>query len=78
MNAILVDLIGYTALITNLFSMSKNNEFKLRLLSLVANVMYVVYGVLINALPIVLGCFIAVILHSYHLKRLKNAEHKTR
>lgn len=70
MNTLLVDFIGYVALIINLYSMSKSNEFKLRLLSLIANTIYVAYGILMSAFPIIIGCTIAVILHGYHLKRL--------
>lgn len=70
-HSILIDTVGYVALITNLYSMSANNEFKLRTISLIANTIYVVYGFLISAIPIIIGCSIAVILHTYHLKRLR-------
>jgi len=70
MNTILIDTIGYIALVTNLYSMSSNGEYKLRLISAVANFMYIIYGFLIGAFPIMIGCTIAVILHSYHLRKL--------
>ena len=66
----LADFIGYTALMINLYSMSTKGEYKLRLFSLVANVFYIFYGVLISATPVVIGCTIAVFLHTYHLKKL--------
>jgi len=50
--------------------MSVKGEYKLRLISLIANVGYILYGVLISAMPIIVGCTIAVFLHAYHLKRL--------
>ncbi len=71
MNAILIDSIGYGALIINLYSMSTKGEYKLRLISLVANAIYILYGALISATPIIVGCTIAVFLHGYHLRRLK-------
>ena len=71
MNTILIDSIGYGGLIINLYSMSTKGEFKLRLISLMANVIYIIYGVLISASPIIVGCTIAVFLHGYHLRRLK-------
>lgn len=71
MPTLFIDIIGYIALITNLYSMSKNNEFKLRFLSLIANSIYIVYGALMNALPIIIGSSIAVLLHTYHIKRVK-------
>ena len=70
MNPILIDSIGYFALIINLYSMSTKGEYKLRLISFIANILYIFYGVLIEATPIIIGCTIAVFLHGYHLKRL--------
>ncbi len=71
MNAILIDSIGYGGLVINLYSMSTKGEYKLRLISLIANAIYIVYGALIIATPIIVGCTIAVFLHGYHLRRLK-------
>jgi len=70
-NAILIDSIGYVALIINLYSMSTKGEYKLRLISLSANVFYIFYSTLINATPIIVGCTIAVFLHAYHIRRLR-------
>lgn len=71
MSPFLIDCIGYGGLVINLYSMSKKGEYKLRLISLIANVIYILYGVLISATPIIVGCTIAVFLHGYHLRRLK-------
>ncbi len=71
MNAILIDCIGYGGLVINLYSMSTKGEYKLRLISLIANIIYIIYGLLISATPIIVGCTIAVFLHGYHLRRLK-------
>ena len=71
MNAFLIDSIGYGALVINLYSMSTKGEYKLRLISLIANAGYILYGVLISATPIIVGCTIAVFLHGYHLRRLR-------
>lgn len=71
MNAILIDSIGYGGLVINLYSMSTKGEYKLRLISLIANIIYILYGALISATPIIVGCTIAVFLHGYHLRRLK-------
>ncbi len=68
----LVDGIGYIALIINLYSMSAKGEYRLRLVSLMANVLYILYGVLIAATPIIVGCIVATLLHAYHLRRIKN------
>lgn len=71
MSPILIDSIGYAGLIINLYSMSVKGEYKLRLISLIANIIYILYGVLIVANPIIIGCTIAVILHGYHIRRLQ-------
>lgn len=76
MNAILIDSIGYGGLIINLYSMSTKGEYKLRLISLIANTIYILYGTLISATPIIVGCTIAVFLHGYHLRRLKIKNNK--
>ena len=64
-----IDMLGYTALVINLLSMSMGSVIKLRVLSALANAIYIVYGLLIYALPIVIGCSIAVALHSFHIYR---------
>ena len=71
MNPVIIDSIGYAALVINLYSMSTKGEYKLRLISLIANIGYVLYGVLLNAYPIIIGCTIAVFLHGFHLRRLR-------
>ncbi len=71
MNDVLIDSIGYMALIINLYSMSAKGEYKLRFISLIANMVYIFYGVLINAVPIIVGCTIAVFLHGYRIRKLR-------
>jgi len=66
----LIDIIGYVALAINLFSMSTKGEYKLRLISLFANLLFIVYGFLIIATPVIVGGIIATCLHGYHLRRL--------
>ena len=72
MSNLTIDTIGYLALATNLYSMYTKGEYKLRLISAIANAIYIVYGVLLNALPIIIGCSIAVCLHIYRLNKLKS------
>lgn len=50
--------------------MYTKGEHKWRLFSTVANSIYVVYGILIQAFPLVIGCSIAVLLHAYRLYQL--------
>jgi hypothetical protein len=71
MSPFLIDCIGYGALVINLYSMSTKGEYKLRVISLIANMGYILYGTLISATPIIVGCTIAVLLHGYHIRRLR-------
>ena len=71
MNSVLIDSIGYIALAINLYSMSTKGEYNLRVISLIANMGYILYGALISATPIIVGCTIAVFLHGYHIRRLR-------
>ena len=74
MNSVLVDSIGYAALVINLYSMSTKGEYKLRIISLIANIGYIFYGALISAAPIIIGWTIAVLLHGFHIRRLRIKE----
>ena len=66
----MIHLIGYVALVINLTSMAMKDVFHLRILSLVANALYVVYGILLHAPPLIIGCTIAVLLHGYYVVKL--------
>ena len=71
----MIDIIGYIALIINLLSMGMSNFTRLRILAALANFIYVIYGVMIDAYPIVIGCSIAIVLHVYRLiKKSGNIE----
>lgn len=71
MKIIIIETLGYLALAINLISMSAIGEYKLRVISTIANVLYIFYGFLINAMPITIGCSIAVALHLYRIRKLK-------
>jgi len=71
MNSTIINSIGYLALGINLYSMSTKGEYKLRLISLIANSIYVIYGILLGAFPIIAGGTIAVLLHTFRLNKLK-------
>ena len=72
----MIHLIGYFALTLNLISMTMKDVFNLRLLSLLANVIYLLYGIFLNAPPFIIGCGIAVIIHSFHIFKLRKNRNK--
>ena len=50
--------------------MTMKNVLTLRILSALANFIYVIYGIIISSPPFVIGCSIAVIIHVYHITKL--------
>ena len=66
----MIHLVGYTALGINLLSMTMKDLFLLRLLSLIANVIYIIYGILLHAPPFIIGCGIAVMIHGFYLLQM--------
>ncbi|MEO1257646.1 MAG: hypothetical protein AAFZ15_02580 [Bacteroidota bacterium] len=66
----MIHLLGYGALVLNLTSMAMKDVIRLRLFSLIANAIYILYGILLNAPPFIIGCSIAVLIHGYHLWQL--------
>ncbi|MEO1031848.1 MAG: hypothetical protein AAFX55_10615 [Bacteroidota bacterium] len=70
----MIHLIGYAALGLNLASMAMKSVFHLRALSLMANLIYLVYGIVLNAPPFIVGCGVAVIIHAFHIVRLRRSK----
>ena len=68
----MAEVLGYTALSLNLISISLKNVLYLRVCSLIANVIYIGYGILLSAPPVYLGGTIAALLHSYWIYRTIN------
>lgn len=63
----MIDLIGYIGLTMNLLSMTMKDILWLRWFSIVANSIYICYGIMLGAMPFIIGCSIAVCIHIYHL-----------
>lgn len=68
----MTDALGFLGLTLNLTSMAMKDILYLRSLSLVANSIYCVYGLIIQAMPIVIGSLIAVIIHAVYIYKLKS------
>jgi hypothetical protein len=68
----MINALGFLALTLNLTSMTMKNIFYLRVLSLIANSLYIVYGLLIDAAPIIAGSFVAVVIHAVSIYKLKH------
>jgi hypothetical protein len=75
-------LFGLVALGLSLLAMTMKSILPLRIISAVANFVYVIYGYFLGAPPLVLGGTVAIVIHGYHIHKLarnnqaesKNAE----
>ncbi len=74
----MMHLVGYSALTLNLISMTMKNVLHLRVISLLANGIYLIYGILLNAPPLIVGCGIAIIIHLHHIYKLKGEKGTTK
>lgn len=63
----MTDALGFLGLILNLTSMAMKDILHLRVLSMIANSIYCVYGLIIGAMPIIVGSLIAVIIHAVYI-----------
>ncbi|KYG73718.1 hypothetical protein AWW68_13630 [Roseivirga spongicola] len=70
----MIHIIGYSALGINLLSMTMKNILMLRVLSLIANMIYIAYGILLNAPPFIIGCGIAVLIHGFHIIKIQKSK----
>ncbi|MBA4058645.1 MAG: hypothetical protein C0490_28270 [Marivirga sp.] len=68
----MINALGFLALTLNLTSMTMKDILYLRVLSLIANTLYIVYGLLIDAAPIITGSFVAVAIHAVSIYKLKH------
>jgi hypothetical protein len=73
----MTNALGFLALTLNLTAMTMKDILCLRILSLVANTIYIIYGLLLDAAPIVAGSFVAVVIHSVTIYRLKHPKQVT-
>lgn len=70
----MINALGFLALSLNLTSMSMRDMMYLRVLSLTANALYFIYGLLIKSPPIMTGSLIAVVIHSISIYRMKQTK----
>lgn len=66
----MVHILGLIALGFSLLAMSMKNILMLRILSAAANFIYIIYGFLLAAPPLIIGGTIVIVIHAYHIYRL--------
>lgn len=70
----MINLVGYLGLLLSLTSMTLNKILNLRIFAVLANCIYLIYGILLNAPPFIIGSGIAVIIHLFHISKLRKEE----
>jgi hypothetical protein len=65
----MIDIVGYLGLVLNLLSMTMKEVLYLRILALLANTIYIIYGLLLQAVPFIIGCTVAVAIHAYYIHK---------
>lgn len=63
----MINLIGFFALSVALFAMSNKDIIKLRWWHLASSTIYILYGVLIEAYPVILGTILYCGIHIWHI-----------
>ena len=75
----MAEYVGYTALCISLLSVNMNNMLWFRCLHLLASCIYLVYGVMIEAMPLVIGASLFTLIHTYrifkHIKERNELDH---
>lgn len=65
-----VHLLGLAALGLSLLAMMMKNILILRIFSAAANFIYIIYGYLLGAPPLVIGGAIVIVIHGFHIRKL--------
>ncbi len=66
-----VELIGYIASIFIVVSLTMTNIIKLRVINSIGCLLFVTYGVLVGAIPVVLSNIAILLINLYNLYKLK-------
>lgn len=68
---ILIETIGYLAIAAGFFAATKKDMGRFRVWHLISNLLYVVYGVFLDSIPLIIAGTSFCIIHSYHLRKMK-------
>lgn len=66
----MVHLLGLVALGFSLLAMTMKNILILRIFSAAANFIYIIYGLLLGAPPLIIGGATVIVIHAYHIRKL--------
>ena len=65
------EIIGYAGMVLTILSFTLKDVIKLRIISLIASILWIVYGTHHKDLPIIIVNVSVMIIHVYYLLKLK-------
>lgn len=65
-----VEIYGYISMLVVIFSCLTKDVLRLRIFNLIGCAMFVVYGFLLNAMPVIIMNVIIIGIHSYHIYKI--------
>ena len=68
---IIAEILGYIAIATGFFAVTKKEMSGFRLWHLISSFFYVIYGVFLKSGPLIISGVIFCIIHIYHLNHIK-------
>lgn len=75
---LLTEILGYLAIATGFFAITKKEMGAFRLWHLISSFFYIIYGFLLQSSPLIIAGIIFCIIHLYHIRKLKiNNKNKT-
>lgn len=69
-----IEIVGYLASVTVLTSLLMGNVLWLRVINMIGCILFTVYGVAVDAYPVVLLNGMGVLINIYHLAKLKKQQ----
>jgi len=68
---ITAEILGYIAIATGFFAVTKKNMTTFRVWHLISSFFYIIYGFYLKSTPLVIAGIVFCIIHLYHLYHLK-------
>lgn len=69
-----VEILGYIAIVAGFYAVTKKDMGGFRLWHLISSFFYVIYGVFLASGPLIISGTIFCIIHTYHLRKLKQQQ----
>lgn len=67
---IIIEILGYVAIATGFFAITKKEMGAFRIWHLVSSFFYIIYGIFLNSGPLIIAGIVFCAIHIYHLKKI--------